>query len=649
MSDHLIVPHGGKLVNLLADPEHAKELRRSSRNWVSWELSERQRCDLELLLSGAYSPLRGFMSRKDYESVCGRMRLYSDLFWPIPVVLDVPEEFAQTLETGQPMALRDSEGELLAYIDVEEKWKPDRFAEADQVYGTTDPQHPGVHALLESTHPWYVGGPGGRHPTPRPRRLPGAAPHPAGAAPPLPAPRLAEGGRPAHHGPAAPRPARAGPPGDARDRGQPADPPGGGRRRGGRPGATSAGCGATRRWPPATPPAPRRCPSCPWWSGAPAPGRPSGRRSSGATTAAATSSWAPTRPGRGATATGCPYYAEYEAQELVMSHAADLGITPVPARRMLYVEELESWIPADEVPTVRHGLELPEAEALRRLSEGRGLPRWFTFPEVEKELVRQHPPRSRQGFTVCFTGLPGSGKSTLARALRVRLQESGGRAVSYLDGAGGRPAGGRGSGGQGRRRGRRPRPPGLDGRPGDPRRRRGHPRPGRPPCRSPPGGAAAGRGPRRLPAGPRVHASGRLRGARPQGAVRKARAGQIHGFIGVSEPYEPPQDADLVIDTTDLSPQEAVQRIILRLQREGYLRRGIAARSGQQPLAGLKSVIHTICCLIIPRTGGPDADFPVAAFPDLAAPGTSRHAAARRRPRWPRRSAGSSGSASLGR
>jgi sulfate adenylyltransferase len=93
-SSHLIPPHGGELVDLVAQPETVNELKARSREWPSWDLSARQLCDLELLLSGGFSPLRGFMNRADYEGVCQNMKLASGLLWPMPITLDVTQEFA---------------------------------------------------------------------------------------------------------------------------------------------------------------------------------------------------------------------------------------------------------------------------------------------------------------------------------------------------------------------------------------------------------------------------------------------------------------------------------------------------------------------------------------------------------------------------
>src|SRR6266478_234821 len=142
--EHLISPHGGELVDLLAEPERVRDLRTASREWPSWDLTHRQLCDLELMLNGGFSPLRGFMSRSDYERTCYQMRLSDGALWPIPITLDVSEEVARSLSSGNMLALRDPEGTMLAALQVEEVWRPDRMEEAQQIYGTTSCEHPGV-------------------------------------------------------------------------------------------------------------------------------------------------------------------------------------------------------------------------------------------------------------------------------------------------------------------------------------------------------------------------------------------------------------------------------------------------------------------------------------------------------------------------
>ena len=144
-TSHLISPHGGELVQLIAQPERSAELKAHSKDWPSWDLTARQLCDLELLLTGGFSPLGGFMTRADYEGVCHNMRLSDGTLWPMPVTLDVTEEFAKKLTPGtSKIALRDPEGVMLAVLNVEEVWQADRAAEAKAVFGTTSKAHPGA-------------------------------------------------------------------------------------------------------------------------------------------------------------------------------------------------------------------------------------------------------------------------------------------------------------------------------------------------------------------------------------------------------------------------------------------------------------------------------------------------------------------------
>ena len=142
--DTLIPPHGGELCNLVVDEERAEALKAASGDYLSVTLNERQLCDLELLLSGGLSPLRGFMGQAAYESVVDNLHLPDGTLWSIPLLLDVSAQQAEKIEPGQTLALRDDEGFMLAVLDVEDKWTPDKRHEAAEVYGTTSTEHPGV-------------------------------------------------------------------------------------------------------------------------------------------------------------------------------------------------------------------------------------------------------------------------------------------------------------------------------------------------------------------------------------------------------------------------------------------------------------------------------------------------------------------------
>jgi sulfate adenylyltransferase len=152
-------PHGGELKELYLPEHRADEVKEAdAADLASWDLTPRQVCDLDLLLNGAFSPLEGFLGEADYESVCDSMRLQSGVLWPIPVTLDVAADFADQIGTGDTIALRDSEGVLIAVMEVAERWTPDRESEAQRVYGTADDTHPAVDYLLHQAGPVYLGG-----------------------------------------------------------------------------------------------------------------------------------------------------------------------------------------------------------------------------------------------------------------------------------------------------------------------------------------------------------------------------------------------------------------------------------------------------------------------------------------------------------
>ena len=151
-------PHGGELKNLYLSASEAEAEKEAAGGYASWDLTERQLCDIELLLNGAFSPLDGFLNKEDYDSVVATMRLKSGVLWPIPITLDVSEAFAKDIKSGDKIALRDLEGVILATLEVGDAWTPDLDAEAKGVYGSADDKHPAINYLKNIGNPVYVGG-----------------------------------------------------------------------------------------------------------------------------------------------------------------------------------------------------------------------------------------------------------------------------------------------------------------------------------------------------------------------------------------------------------------------------------------------------------------------------------------------------------
>lgn len=130
---------GGTLIELLLSADQVAELKADSTTYESIALTPQQLCDLELLMCGGFSPLRGFLAQADYECVLSGMRLADGTVWPIPIMLAVPTKVADRLDSGQPLALRDAEGLMLAVMEVEELWTGGTKREAEALYGTAEP------------------------------------------------------------------------------------------------------------------------------------------------------------------------------------------------------------------------------------------------------------------------------------------------------------------------------------------------------------------------------------------------------------------------------------------------------------------------------------------------------------------------------
>lgn len=572
---------GGRLVRLQAGPARARELKAAARDLLSHDLTPRQVCDLELLATGAFSPLEGFMGRTDYESVCQDGRLADGRLWPVPVTLDVPPALAERLSAGGQLALRDDEGALLAVLTIEELWERDLRREADQIYGTAHPGHPEVSRLLAGS-PVCVAG---RLEVVEPplhddfitlRRTPAElrrvfAEH-------GPTHLLAYFPRHLLHRAHVEFTRRAAMLHDARlliladvGRRGPED-------EGGHYARARALHAALASYPPdfamlnLIELSPRRC------GARAALLHAILARNFGCTHLVVEHDYAD----QGGNANGEPLYGQYRCQETVIAHEREIGIETVLFRDLVYEEDHpEHFLVRRPLPW-RAADSAGAARAYERAAE---IARWFSYPDVLREWQKPFHGRPEQGLTVFFTGLSGAGKSAIARCLAARLMEIGERHVTLLDGDVVRKH--------------------LSSELGFSREHRdlnvlrlGYvaslitQHRGVAIC-APIAPYAAARAKVRAMVEPyggfvEVYVSTPIEVCEARdrkGLYARARAGLIQGFTGVSDPYEPPASAEIVIDTTTISVRAAAERILAYLTAAGYLSGTIlAAAEGTRPL-----------------------------------------------------------------
>ena len=423
----------GPIPELYVSADSAQKLKVDAADLPSWDLTPRQICDLDMLMNGGFNPLKGFLSEADYNSVVDNLRLTDGSLWPMPITLDVSQAFADVLEPGQDIALRDQEGVILAIMSVSDRWTPDKSHEAEKVFGADDLAHPAVNYLHNTAGPVYLGGPitGIQSPVHYDFRALRNTPNEMRAFfRKLGWRRIVafQTRNPLHraHQELTFRAARdvqanllihpvvgLTKPGDIDH-------------------FTRVRCyeAVLEHYPASTTSlsllnlamrmaGPREA----VWHGLI-------RRNFGCTHFIVGRDHA----GPGSNSQGEDFYGPYDAQDLFRTHQDEMGIEMVDFKHMVYVQERVQYEPADEVEEGATVLNISGTELRRRLAEGLDIPEWFSFPEVVKELRKTKPPRAKQGFTVFFTGLSGSGKSTVANALMVKLMELGGRPVTLLDG-----------------------------------------------------------------------------------------------------------------------------------------------------------------------------------------------------------------------
>ncbi len=399
----------------------------------SWSLTDRQLCDCEMLLDGSFHPLNYFMVESDYESVLKNMRLLNGMLFPIPIVLDVDREFSEQISVGDKITLREKEGFKIAYMTVESIWMPDLNREAQMVYGTTDITHPAVNYLVNTSNKIYIGGKVEKIALPnhydyrnyrinpsesidmfKKRGLNNIVAfqtrnplHRAHVEMTLKAMSDLDANLFLHPVVGLTKP------GDVNH-------------------YTRLRCYeiAINKYPNdsailAILPLAMRM-------GGPREAVLHAiiRKNYGCTHIIIGRDHA----GPGNNSSGKPFYEPYEAQELIKRYEGEIGIKMVPFEFMVYVPSEKKYFPIGEVGKDVEYKTISGTELREILDRGDEIPNWFTYPEIAKELKKSRPAICKRGFTIFFTGLSGSGKSTIANGLLIKLLEEGSRPVTLLDG-----------------------------------------------------------------------------------------------------------------------------------------------------------------------------------------------------------------------
>ncbi|KAF9337366.1 Sulfate adenylyltransferase [Linnemannia elongata] len=525
-------PHGGILKDLIVrdQPIH-QQLLQESETIPSIVLTERQLCDLELIISGGFSPLEGFLNQSDYNSVVDDLRLANGTLWSIPINLDVSQDDIDriSLKVDQRIALRDPRNDNpIAILTVQDIYRPDKVKEAVKVFGDDDLAHPAVKYLHLSVKEFYVGG--------NVQAIQAPVHYDYVAYRNTPAEIRAyfqklnwtrvvafQTRNPMH------RAHRELTPGDidhfTRVRVYEA---------------------IIRRYPTGMaalsllPLAMRMAgPREALWHAII-------RKNHGNTHFIIGRDHA----GPGKNSAGKDFYGPYDAQYLVEKYKDEIDIEVVPFQQVTYLPDSDEYVPSDEVPAGAKTLDISGTELRRRLRSGAHIPEWFSYPEVVALLRESHPPRSKQGFTVFLTGYHASKKEHIARALQVSLNQQGGRSISLLLGE--------------TIRGK------LSSELGFSKRERdiNINRLGFVAAELTKAGAGVISGGFFL-----VHVATPLEQCIAwdrDGVYERAKKGEITGFTGIDDPYEAPKNAELVVDPSTESVAQIVRRIVLLLDQQGY-------------------------------------------------------------------------------
>jgi sulfate adenylyltransferase len=577
-ADSLNTPAGGRLIDLMVDAQEHDELRNLAGRLPSIQLSERSVCDLELLATGAFSPLDRFMGQADYQHVLDEMRLAGGHLFSIPITL--PVEPGPDIQLGRDVALRNSKNELLAVMTIEESYSWDRAELAQKVFGSQDTRHP----LVAELQRWGQVNISGRlrvlqlprhHDFQELRLTPAQARERLQA---LGSPNVVafQTRNPLHraHEELTKRATKEvdgvlllhpvvgmTKPGDVdhftRVRAYK---------------ALADGYYDRKRVLLALLPLAMRMagPREALWHALI-------RRNFGANYLIVGRDHA--SPGKDSQ--GRPFYGPYDAQELVAQYGPELGMGMIPFSELVYLPQEERYEEVSKIPAGANTASISGTQVREDyLNKGRPLPTWFTRPEVAEILAETYPPRHRQGACIWFTGLSGAGKSTTSDVLTTLLLEHG-RQVTVLDGDVVRTHLSKGLGFS------------RDDRDTNIHRigfvaseivRHG----GLVLCAAvSPYRATRNNVRAMMPPGLFVEVFvdtplGVCEARDVKGMYAQARRGEIKGFTGIDDPYEAPENPELRLETEGSSPEQNARRILDFLIGHGLVRAPEARLEGVQ-------------------------------------------------------------------
>ena len=537
-----------------------EKLKKNASKYKSWVLRGRQICDLEMILNRGFSPLNGFLNKEDYENVLTDMRLLDGSVWPMPITLDVNSDFSKSLSIGDNITLKDKEGFSIAVLEVEDKWEPDLNKEAELIFGTKDVSHPGVDYLLNYSNNIYIGGkvelidlP--HHYDYKDLRL----------SPKILKKKFKDLGwdnivafqtrNPLHKAHVEMTLKAL----EDLDANLLIHPVVGMTKAGDVDHYTRVRCyqHVLEKYP-----ANKAILSL-----IPLAMRMGGprealwhaliRKNYGCTHLIVGRDHA----GPGLNKEGSPFYGPYDAQEMLQKFEEEIGIKMVPFKFLVYLPDENIYKPIDEISNDTNYKTVSGTELRDYLDKGKDIPEWFTYKEVANELQKSQPPISKRGFTIFFTGLSGSGKSTLANGLLIKLLENGNKPVTLLDGDIVRTH--------------------LSSELGFSKEHRSLnvKRIGYVASEITKNGGIAICAPiapyekdrfynrnliSKLGGYIEIHVSTSLEKCEERdvkGLYKLARKGIVKEFTGVSDPYEAPQNAELVIDSSDVDPEKLVEKI----------------------------------------------------------------------------------------